>query len=444
MRHRIERAGDLQPRRGRLDPKVTAIESEVAVLEEAPGNPRGTIVSMPGAPVPARIEVPRWVQLVGLPLLLLLVWAVAGAVRHAVFIFLVALLIALLLNPLVRAIGRLWLPRGLAVAIVYLTFAAVVALTILALATVVVQQTRHASNRIDNYFTVEGGRPPATGATQDLARLQHWLDAHHLRQVRVQKQGQKFLTSIGTKDVEKYTTKALNWAEGAGLAVFSLLFTVLLVVVVSIYMLLDMPRLAAAVDRRFPPVPESPPLVTRMERALANYVKGQLALSLIIGTSSGVGIWVLGMAGLMPNGGRYALLFGVWAGITELIPYVGPWLGAAPPVLYALVQHPLSALWVALLFLGIQQLEGHVVVPKVMGHSLRLHPLLVIFGLLAGGEIYGFPGILVALPLLAAARAVWEFFSERIAFARWPPDGSVDEGLELEVVGDKPAQPLAR
>ena len=124
-------------------------------------------------------------QLVGLPLLLLLVWVVAGAVRHAVFIFLVALLIALLLNPLVRAIGRLWIPRGLAVAIVYLTFAAAVALTILALATVVVQQTRHASNRIDNYFTVESGRPPGPGATHDLARFQGWLDAHHLKRVRV-------------------------------------------------------------------------------------------------------------------------------------------------------------------------------------------------------------------------------------------------------------------
>jgi predicted PurR-regulated permease PerM len=63
-----------------------------------------------------------------------------------------------------------------------------------------------------------------------------------------------------------------------------------------------------------------------------------------------------------------------------------------------------------------------VVVPKVMGHSLRLNPLLVIFGLLAGGEIYGFPGILVALPLLAATRAVWEFFSERIAFEKWSAD----------------------
>jgi predicted PurR-regulated permease PerM len=222
------------------------------------------------------------------------------------------------------------------------------------------------------------------------------------------------------------------------------LFSVLLVVVVSIYMLLDMQRLAAAVDRRFPPAPGSTPLITRMERALASYVKGQLALSLIIGTSSGLGVWVLGMLGLMPNGGKYALLFGVWAGITELIPYVGPWLGAAPPVLYALVQHPLSALWVALLFLAIQQLEGHVVVPKVMGKSLRLHPLLVIFGLLAGGEIYGFPGILVALPLLAAARAVWEFFSERVELARWPVDGSLDETVGLEVVTDKPAQPLAQ
>jgi predicted PurR-regulated permease PerM len=86
---------------------------------------------------------------------------------------------------------------------------------------------------------------------------------------------------------------------------------------------------------------------------------------------------------------------------------------------------------VALMFLGIQQLEGHVVVPKVMGNTLRLHPLLVIFGLLAGGEIYGFAGILVALPLLAAARAAWEFFSERVEFQKWTEDVPLGEiGIE--------------
>ena len=390
-----------------------------------------TIDFMPGQPASTRIEIPRWVQLVGLPLLLVLAWVVAGAVRHAVFLFLVALLIALLLNPLVRGLGRVWIPRGLAVAIVYLAFAAAVALAVLALTTVVVQQTRHASNRVDNYFTVVSGRTHDTGARHDLARLQHWLNKHHLKRIHVQNAGGKFLNSIGTKDVEKYTTKALNWAEGAGLAVVSLLFSVFLVVVVSIYMLLDMHRLKAAVDRRFPPHEGSAPLLERMEQALASYVKGQLLLSLIIGASSGLGLWILGLTGALPHGGRYALLFGAWAGITELIPYIGPWLGAAPPVLYALATHPISALWVALLFLAIQQLEGHLIVPNVMGRSLRLHPLLVIFGLLAGGEIYGFPGILVALPLLAAGRAAWEFFAERVQLQEWPGDESVDEAIGL-------------
>ena len=389
-------------------------------------------------PASVRIEIPRWAQLVLLPLLLLLVWAVAGAVRHVLFLFLVALLIALLLNPLVRALGRIRIPRGPAVALVYLAFAAVVALAILALATVVVQQTRSGAHRVDHYFTTDSGHPPQTGAEHDLARFQRWLDRHHLSSVHVQHEGQRFLNQVGTKDVQKYTTKALSWAEGAGLTVVTLLFDAFLVVVVSIYMLLDMQRLSDAFDRRFPPQGRGG-LIVRMERAVASYVKGQFLVSLIIGVSVGVGLWILGIVGLMPNGGKYAAAFGAWAAFTELIPYLGPWLGAAPPVLYALVQHPLSALWVALLFLGIQQLEGHVVVPKVMGSSLRLHPLLVIFGLLAGGEIYGFAGILVALPLLAAGRAAWEFFSERIALQKWAGDEPLAE-IELKL-RDEPAAP---
>ncbi|HEY2543524.1 MAG TPA: AI-2E family transporter [Gaiellaceae bacterium] len=389
---------------------------------------------MASSPAPARIEIPRWVQLVGLPLLLVFLWVVAGAVRHALFLFLVALLIALLLNPVVRGLGRVWIPRGLAIAIVYLAFVAALALAVLALATVVVQQVRNDSHRVDSYFTVESGRPHQTGAQHDLARLQRWFNAHHLKQIHVEHNGNKFLNSIGTKDVTKYTTRALNWAEGAGLAVVTLLFSIFLVVVVSIYMLLGMPRLKTAVDRRFPPHPGSEALLERMEQALASYVRGQLLLSLIIGTSSGVGIWILSMAGGLPHGGQYALLFGAWAGVTELIPYVGPWLGALPPLVYAFVTHPISALWVALLYLGIQQLEGHVVVPNIMGRSLRLHPLLVIFGLLAGGEIYGFPGILVALPLLAAGRAAWGFFAERLELQKWPEDAAVEDAIGLAPV----------
>src|SRR5438874_1272890 len=208
------------------------------------------------APMPGgapKIEIPRWIQLVGLPLVLVLGWIVAGAVRHVVFIFIVAALVALLLNPLVRTLGRVWIPRGIAVAIVYLSFAALVAMAILALATVVVNQTRSASTRVDSYFTKTHGQPPETHASRDLDRLQVWLDDHHLKHVRIKRQGQDFLNNIGTKDVQKYTSKAIDWAEGAAIGVFQLLFSGVLIVVISIYMLLDMPRLASAVDRRFPP-----------------------------------------------------------------------------------------------------------------------------------------------------------------------------------------------
>ena len=91
--------------------------------------------------------------------------------------------------------------------------------------------------------------------------------------------------------------------------------------------------------------------------------------------------------------------------LTEVMPYIGPWLAAVPPGLYALIVDPLSVLWVAMLFVSIHQVEGHIVVPNVMANALRMHPLLVIFGLLAGGELYGIVGVLVALPTMATLRA---------------------------------------
>src|SRR6185312_4901629 len=188
--------------------------------------------------------------------------------------------------------------------------------------------------------------------------------------------------------------------------------------------LLDMQRLARAVDRRFPPH-GGRPLIARMEHALVSYVRGQLLLSLIIGSSAGLGLYILGATGAVPGADNYALLFGGWVAVTEVLPYLGPWLGAIPPALYALVVHPFSAIWVVLLFLGIHQLEGHIVVPKVMGSVLRLHPLLVIFGLLAGSNVAGLVGALLALPLLAVGRAVWEFFSERVTFEPWEGGGTI-------------------
>ena len=392
---------------------------------------------VPGA---ATIQIPRWIQLVGLPLLLVLLWLVAGAARHVVFLFLIAALIAFLLNPLVRGLTRVWIPRGFGVALVYLSFAAMVLAAAVALGSVVVSQTKSSATKVNDYFTVEHGQPPRTNADRDVDRFQHWLDTHRLGGIDIQKQGHDLVRQIRRKDVSKYTGDVINFVEGAAIGTVKFLFSLVLVIVVSIYMLLDMPRLARAVDRRFPPHSGSLSLLTRIERSLASYGRGQVLLSLIIGTSAGLGLWLLGTLNAVPGADKYAVLFGAWVAVTELIPYLGPWLGAVPPFIYALVVHPVSAIWVALLFLGIHQIEGHVVVPNVMGSALRLHPLLVIFGLLAGGEIYGLPGALVALPLLAAGRAIWEFFAERVTLEPWEQGGTIP--VEVDVEGTRAVAPL--
>jgi predicted PurR-regulated permease PerM len=390
---------------------------------------------VPGAA--PKIQIPRWMQLVGLPLLLILAWVVAGRVFHVVFLFLVASLLALLFDPLVKAIGsirigRFRIRRGMSVAIVYLSFAAALIVSIWALATVVVDQTKTAANRFDTYFTAPHGQTGRTDADRDVDRLQHWLNTHGLSSIKIQERGHRWVKQIREKDVGKYTNRIVNFVEGAAISIGKLLFSTVVVLVASIYMLLDFSRLAKAIDRRFPPHPGSQPLLARMERAVVGYVKGQTLVSLIIGASAGLGMWLLGVLGWVPGADKYALLFGAWVAVTELIPYLGPWLGAIPAGIYAVVVQPISLLWVTILFLIIHQVEGHIVVPNVMGSALRLHPLLVIFGLLAGGEIYGLAGILVALPLLAAARAMYEFFSERVSLEPWTEAGG-PVPVEVEV-----------
>ena len=158
---------------------------------------------------------------------------------------------------------------------------------------------------------------------------------------------------------------------------------------------------------------------TLVQRAVSRYVGGQLLFSAIMGASAGLALYIFGMLGIFPDGSKYALAFGVFYAVMELIPYVGPILGAAPPVAVALFTDPITALWVVLLFIGLQQLEGHVVAPQVFGHTLRINPLLVIFALLVGLEVNGIFGALVALPILSVVRETVVYLSRHLTFESW-------------------------
>ena len=394
-----------------------------------------------GTPGPT-IQIPRWVQLVGLPVLLVLAFLMASTLGHALFLFLTASVIAFMLNPLVRDLTRLRVPRALSVLTVYTIFAATVIALLIAIGVVAFDQALNAGDRIDDYISNEDSVSGLTAAERDADALQSWLDDHGLERIQIREQANEWVDSLSAGEVSGYVQEAIEFAQGAAISVVLLLFSLILIVVISIYMLLDMPRLERSIDSRFPPH-GGPPLTEQIESALWGYVRGQAILSTVIGGSAGIGMWVLGETGLVEGAQEYALLFGLWTAFIEVIPYIGPWLSAVPPLIFALfVDFPWGVLWVAALFLFIYQVEGHVVVPNVMASALRLHPLLVIFGLLAGGELYGIAGVLVALPTMAGLRAVWGFFQPRIRLERWD-EGSPEVPVEVELQPPQQEPPKA-
>jgi predicted PurR-regulated permease PerM len=201
----------------------------------------------------------------------------------------------------------------------------------------------------------------------------------------------------------------------------SAIFDLLLVFVLSVYMLVYGERIGRLMRRAMPdgdgtPADDYPILV---QHAVSRYVGGQLLFSVLMGASAGLSLYVFGLIGIFPDGRKYALAFGMFYGVMELVPYIGPILGALPAVLVALFTDPIVALWVTLLFVGLQQLEGHIVAPQVFGHTLRINPLLVIFALLLGLQLHGVVGALIALPILAILRETVVYLSRHIEFEPW-------------------------
>jgi predicted PurR-regulated permease PerM len=370
-------------------------------------------------PPPARAEpvvVPRWIQLVSLPLGALALWSLARAAGTALLIFLVATVIALILNPLVKVVQRplgqrrLRVPRGLAVAAVYVGFFVAVAGAIALLVNPVSDQVRSLQRDVPNLVNSANG---------SLASAQAWLDDHGIG-LQVKRQGETALTTLQRK-VLSGSSSLIALGQDVVTRVIETGLGLLLVIVISIYMLLYAARIGRVVREVMPPGDGSPEddYALRTQKAVSGYVRGQLLFSLIMGLSVGIALWVFGAVGIFPDGQRYALFFGIFFGLMELIPYVGPTLGALPPVLLALFQDPLTAVWVVLLFVGIQQLEGHVVAPQVFGHSLRINPLLVIFALLLGAELYGILGAFIALPLAAVARETVLYLRRHLVLEPW-------------------------
>ncbi len=129
---------------------------------------------------------------------------------------------------------------------------------------------------------------------------------------------------------------------------------------------------------------------------LGGWLRGQLILMVFVGTLSFVGLLILGV--------RYPVALAVFAGVTEIVPLVGPWIGGVPAVIIAGLVNPVLGVAVFVLYLLIQQVENNFLVPKVMQRAVGLHPFLVLTALLVGGSLLGIAGIIISIPLAAATQ----------------------------------------
>lgn len=259
-----------------------------------------------------RITIPRWVQLVLIPVAIFLALYFGRSASHAVFVFLISTIVALLLNPVVLQMKRIKVPRWLAVPVVYLAFVAVVVVAIVFLGPPLLRQFQRLFEAIPGWLDSLNGL---------LADLENWLASHSI-EVNLQ---------INTDDI-------VNWLQSHGAESIGTLVTVgwsvvgwfvnlFLTVVVSFYMLIDGKRIFRFICRLAPgeqAVKED--YVRGLQTAFSKYVRGQLLLGATIGLACGLVIWIMSwdVVGVWPAGGQYALLFGFWPGSPRSSPTSGP------------------------------------------------------------------------------------------------------------------------
>jgi len=183
-------------------------------------------------------------------------------------------------------------------------------------------------------------------------------------------------------------------------ALVSSLVTLITVPVLTFYFLKDADSIAAFVQKMVPPIsrPWVYPLARQIDEVLGGFIRGQLIVATIVGILSGAALLLLGI--------DFAVILGILAGITNIIPYLGPFIGAIPAVFIALLTSPLRTLWVIIAFVVIQQVESSLISPKIVGERVGLHPTLVILSLLVGGALWGLVGLIIAVPLAGVIRVL--------------------------------------
>ncbi len=335
----------------------------------------------------------------------LLAWHILSLFAHLLLIIVLALLVAFIFAPLVSNLERSRLPRAAAIGVAYVG-------TLLLLAAVL---TVFLGPLITQLVALAGGLP---GDVQILERhtssIDQFFSAHGLpiRVATVQKQ------ALG--QVQTISSLVLGSTLTILGSLTSFIVDLFLILVLSFYFLLDAQNIRNNLVRLLPERLRTHAFFVQAAfiKVVGGYIRGQLLMAVTIGMAAGLGCYLLGVP--------YPLVIGLLAGLFELMPMIGPVLGAIPAVLISLVHGFPLVLWVVLLFVFIQQVESNVIGPRITGHAVGLHPLGALLALLAGVELGGILGALFAVPAagilyVLAVAVYWQWRGQAVPQARRAP-----------------------
>ncbi len=311
--------------------------------------------------------------------------------------FLVAGFLFYLFNPLINLMTKAHIPRAGAIIFVFLV---VIGLIGLLIATII-------PNLIDQVTQLVTGLPALLKSLR--AELSELSRYRWYQQFGVAK-------LIAKLKVEPATIlpKILGgFTSGVPSLIGSVAGTVISVITIPVllfYMLKDGERLVPAVQRVFPDKyqTEISTVFTRMSSTLSHYIAGQAIECLFVGSFTFIGYLIIGMP--------YAFLLGFIAGVVTIIPYLGPYIGIAPALMVALTQGWGKVVLVIVVVLIVQQTDGNLIYPNVIGRSLDIYPLTIIVLLLVAGNLWGILGTILAVPAYAVGKTTVTYAAELYRF----------------------------
>ncbi len=356
----------------------------------------------------------RWQLFAIAAVIVYLIWLLAPVLMP----FAVAAMLAYLGDPLADRLERLGLNRNWAATIVFAVLLVVVVGVLLLLIPLIARQVENLIENLPRY----GDWAQNVAWPWLQARLH--LDPHTFDSDRLLAAIKAHIGSIG--DV---ATTVLGKVSRSGLGVVMWMTNLVLIPVVAFYLLRDWDRLVATVDRMLPRSiqPTIAYLAHESDKILGAFVRGQLLVMLALGVFYGAGLGLVGLS--------VGLLIGLVAGLLSFVPYLGFIIGFVAAIIAALVQYGdwTHVLLVCGVFMVGQLLEGYVLVPKLVGDKIGLHPVAVIFAVLAGGYLFGFLGVLLALPAASVIMVLLRYLLERYRLSELYNEQGPDDPVIAEV-----------